>query len=570
MKVRYRQATPLLIVALLAAAACAPSQPSGGAPAGTGEPAPRAKTRITAALLGEPKNIKLTYVDSPPAGSDAAQQLLNSGMTVVNADGQRVPQLTEAVPTVENGLWRVLSDGRMQVTWKLRPGTRWHDGTPLTGADLAFTVRVDGDREVPIRHNATFDLIEGIQEVDPQTMIVTWKRPYINADTLYSVDFAMPIPKHLLEEAYLKDKEALLLLPFWTHEFIGSGPFKLRDWAAGSHMVLEANELYALGRPKIDEIEVKFIPDSNALLTNIAAGAVELTLGRSLSIDQAGQLRDQWRDGRVIFQTQNWIVIWPNVGDPRPAVIGNIAFRRALYHAIDRQQMADSIIGGMAPVADVFLSPSSQEYAAVKDQVVRYPYDPRLATQMIENLGYSKDGSGFFQDPSGRRLSVEVRATADNDIHHKTIFPVADFWQRVGVEVEPVLIPPQRQQDNEYRNTYPGLEMGQTTNALDRIQLWFSTSQLPTPQNRFTGQNRIRHSNPEWDALVDRYSATIPMGPRMQLLGQMVHHVSDQILQMGVFYLVLPTMVANRIQNVTAALGSRDTQAWNAHEWGVT
>ena len=85
------------------------------------------------------------------------------------------------------------------------------------------------------------------------------------------------------------------------------------------------------------------------------------------------------------------------------------------------------------------------------------------------------------------------------------------------------------------------------------------------PQNRFVGGNRSRYMNPELDGLIDRYLATIPFAPRMQALGGIVHHVSDQLNVIGLFYDLRTTLVSNRLRNVTAQYPT-----WNAHEWELT
>src|SRR5437868_1299253 len=83
------------------------------------------------------------------------------------------------------------------------------------------------------------------------TVPVVWTAPYIDADTMFTGAFASPLPKHLLEEAYLRDKQGFLALPYWSQEFVGTGPFKLRQFNPGTSVALEANADYALGRPKI-------------------------------------------------------------------------------------------------------------------------------------------------------------------------------------------------------------------------------------------------------------------------------------------------------------------------------
>src|SRR3989442_1314888 len=99
---------------------------------------------------------------------------------------------------------------------------------------------------------------------DAQTLTVTWKRPYIEADGLFSYRAAgLPVPKHLLEKAFNDDKATFLGLPYWSEEFVGAGAYRVHEWVRDSHTVLRAYDGYVLGRPKIYELEVRFITDTN-------------------------------------------------------------------------------------------------------------------------------------------------------------------------------------------------------------------------------------------------------------------------------------------------------------------
>src|SRR5439155_24788116 len=116
----------------------------------------------------------------------------------------------------------------------------------------------------------------------------------------------------------------------------GAGPLKLRELVRSSHVVLQANDQYVLGRPKVDEVEVRFITDDNTLIGNLLSGAVDMTLGRGISLEQALQARDQWRDGKAEFKSLDILVeLYPQFLNPTPAVVANAQFRRALLHAID-------------------------------------------------------------------------------------------------------------------------------------------------------------------------------------------------------------------------------------------
>jgi peptide/nickel transport system substrate-binding protein len=325
--------------------------------------------------------------------------------------------------------------------------------------------------------------------------------------------------------------------------------------------------VYVPGRPRIDEIEVKLIPDSSTLVANVLAGAVELTLGRGLSVEQAYQAASQWADGTVGLNFYGWMVIFAQMLSRDPAVICEVQFRQALMHAIDRQQMVDTLMVGQGGVGHSIVVPGGPEYEEVEKRAVRYEYDPRKAAQLIEALGYTRGADGTFRDSANQRLTVELR-TVVTDIAQKSTFAVADYWQRAGVAVDPVVIPAARQGDLPYRGTYPGFQLFNQPNNVSSLPYWHG-SQAPIPERNFVGNNYARYMSPELDALLDRYFVTIPKRERGQVLGEIIRLVTGQLGPlMPLFYNGQPTMIGNRLANVTVG-GSRASQAWNPHEWDV-
>jgi ABC-type transport system substrate-binding protein len=120
------------------------------APAASGEgpraaAAPTGPKRIVGVLNGDPAGlsevVNRAIAQFSIPGTAEMQRMVLDGMAVENDQGILVARLAEAVPSAENGLWRVTPDGRMETTWKIRPGARWHDGTPFTSDDLAFTLQ---------------------------------------------------------------------------------------------------------------------------------------------------------------------------------------------------------------------------------------------------------------------------------------------------------------------------------------------------------------------------------------------------------------------------------------------
>jgi peptide/nickel transport system substrate-binding protein len=553
---------------LLVIAGCAGPTPRGPSVATDGTPRSATPKRIAAGILGDPHTLSQN-INSSSTGSirgvDESEKLIHAGVGIFDAQGNLQPQLAESIPSIENGQWRLLPDGRMETTWKLKQNARWHDGTPVAAEDLAFTLLVGQDAEIAMTAFTGYKSIEGIQVVDDRTATVTWRRPFIDADKLFTHEFALPFPKHILETPYMTDKAGLLEHPYWTSEFVGAGPFKMKEFVRNSHMVLQAFDGYVLGRPKVDEVVVKFLQDPNTLIANLLAGEIQVTVGRGLNLEQALQIVGTWTDGKLETKPANWLAHYPQALTPNPAILGDVRFRQALLHAMDRQAMSESLQGGQAAVAHTIYEYGAPDYRELERFIVKYEYDVRRATQIIGELGYTRAADGYFRDASGQQLVVQSMTNAGDDLKEKMILVGADYWKAAGVNVDTVVTPRQRATDREYRATYPGMDLVRQPWELDR----FISSEAALPENRFAGNNRTRYMNAELDTMVDRYYTTIPMPERRQFLGSILNHLSANVVALGVFYGTEPTLINNRLINVHTAPGTNADETWNSHEWDV-
>jgi peptide/nickel transport system substrate-binding protein len=562
----WRRGSVLIFGAILLIA-CAPTGQSPSVADG-GAAAPRTPKRIVAAMKTVPPFFYQKLNPANVSGGPEVTDLVNAGLTMDGDRGDLLPRLAEEVPSAENGLWTVQPDGRMEITWYIRPGVQWHDGAPFTADDVVFTMQVLRDPELAVFREVGYELIDRVEAPDARTVKVSWRQPYIEADSLFGRTSAVPIPRHLLERAYLEEKTGFTDLPFWGQDFVGAGPFRLRELVRGSHAVLAANDQYVFGRPKMDEIEVRFITDDNTLLANLLAGSVDMTLGRGISLEQALQTAAQWRDGRAEFKSLDILVeLYPQFLNPTPPVVANTQFRRALLHAIDRQQMVDAIQGAQVPIAHSVISPNQAIYPDIERNITRYDYDPRRATQLIEGLGYTQSGDGMFRDATGARLSVGIQVTTVLDIQPKSAFPVADYWQRVGLGVDVDVVPPQRGQDLEYRATFPSFALQRQPANLRPLRNLHST-QARTAERGYTGSNNARYVNPEMDGLIDRYLTTIPVRERNQIVGQIIQRMTDEVIWLTLFFDPEPSLIANRLLNVFAKPDD-SSQTWNSHLWDV-
>jgi peptide/nickel transport system substrate-binding protein len=494
--------------------------------------------------------------------------LLNGSLSHIDSDNVSHPWLVEALPTVENGLWRVFPDGRMEVTWRLRPGITWHDGVPMTADDLRFTLDVYRDREIGIVAVPGLGAVEGVEARDVQTAVVKWQRPFIDADQLFTsaptrLPTMWPLPRHILEQSFLENKPGFLGLSYWREDFVGTGPFKMLDWVPASHAMLGANAEYILGRPRLDQIEVRFFSDRSALKAALLAGAVHVPMGRGLNVEDALQLRGNSQDVKVQLggTLAGVLPIYPQFIDPDPPVVANVQFRRALLMAIDRQELTDTLNNGLGPVAHSWVQPDQPEGRAIEGRISRYAYDPRAAMQMIEALGFTRGADSMYQASDGTRLSIGLLTHDQNSFHVPGALSVQTYWQRLGLDVQLDVLPVMRATDLRARALFPSFFL-LSKGALRGPEAYFTRSAIPLPENNFFGGNAARYGTAEIDGLVERYSRTIPFGDRMAVLGDMVQQQTDQVIMLPLFFQGAAFVLGSaRVRNVLAG------QVWNAHLW---
>ncbi len=566
-------AITLLITLIVAITSCAPAPASAPRSGSGGEAAkPSAPKRIVAAVRGDPRTLS-DAINNAAAGSTSAgvrelEQLVNSGLLVVDLQGNLKPQLAEGAPSIENGAWKIFPDGSMETTWKIKPTARWHDGQPVVAKDFVFTTMVGQDRSQPMQHDEAFKFVDSARAVDDHTFVVNWRSTYVDADKLFTGVVnqmrSTVMPSHLLEPVYAQDKATFTESPYFSSQYVGTGPFKLKEWVLSSHLVLDAHDTYVLGRPKLDGMEVKFILDTNTMVANLLARALDLTLGRGLSPEQAIEVRAQWKDGVVDAGLQNTTSLYPQFMDSEPAILTDARFRRALLMGIDRQQIVDTLLGGFVPVADSIISPDEPEYQAMLPSIVKYPYDPRRASATLDEIGLQKGSDGFYVEASGKRLAVEVR-TRSHPTREKVQQVIADEWGRIGVVGEPLVVPEQRISDRAYQATFPGFYF--RFGGPEALTEWQSRD-TPTAENTYVGRNIIRYQNPDYDALVARFVTAIPRAERLQIMGEMVRVHTDQLTLIPLYHEPEPVLIANRLVNVGGRRGA-NIQAWNAEEWDI-
>ena len=273
----------------------------------------------------------------------------------------------------------------MDVTWKIHPNVNWHDGAPFTSADLAFTYTVYSDKDLPSSVASALGQIKSVATSDPQTLVLTYGRTDVRADQALGL---RPLPRHLLETVYQTNKAELPASPYLINEFVGLGPYRLARWDSGVQMELTRFDDYYRGRPPLDRVVLRYIRDPNALIANILSGVVDVVIPPGPDVDAGIEVQQRWAGtgNKVVIEPTDefaWIQL-----QFRPEVLRTSAWlnrdvRAALYHAVDRQTLAEVLTHGLSPTADSWFAPDHPVRSQVQDAIPQYPYDPNRSQQLL-------------------------------------------------------------------------------------------------------------------------------------------------------------------------------------------
>ncbi|HEY3118969.1 MAG TPA: ABC transporter substrate-binding protein, partial [Chloroflexota bacterium] len=333
-----------------------------------------------------------------------------------------------------------------------------------------------------------------------------------------------------------------------------------------TYMDLTAFDKYVLGRPKIDNVRVEFIPDGGTMLARFLAGAADLATGTGPNVTQAQQLKTQNWDGQIAINLGSTHVhLFAQYIDPFNPVLTDKRFHKALMYALNRQELVDSIEFGYGGVEDIPWPKSDPHYNDLAASVEKYPYDPQRAAAMFQAVGYAKGSDGFLQSTStGKKLEqVEFRTTAEQPFQVAMLAAMSNYFKEAGLDIQQVPIPQERTADRAYRVSGPGLEELQFSIGPQSTIGWMHTSKIPTPENGYTSGNYPRYSNREWDGMIDKFAITIPENERYAVLKGIFSWVQDNLMDMAIIYGVGVQLASKRM--VVPELNP----IWTAETWDL-
>jgi peptide/nickel transport system substrate-binding protein len=334
-------------------------------------------------------------------------------------DNRFVPELATDLPTLANH--GIAADGK-SVTVHLRRGVKWSDGKPFDAGDVAFTIGAMNNPANNVISREGFDHIVKVDEPDRYTVVVHLRSPYSNiVATLFASTGGFAIlPKHLLGSLPDINRAPYNELP------VGIGPFRYSAWKRGDEVQMEANPYYWRGRPKLDRVIYKIIPDRNTVLEQLQTGEIDLWFplgGSFLSRVRAIASVHVLREPSYIF---NEIAL--NLKNP---ALADIDVRHALLLATDRKTIVEKIAHGVGVLQDVSAPVVDPD---VPKNIGFTKYDPAAANAILDKARWVR-GSDGIRAKNGVRLSLDLATTSGSPDVDAQIELLRVFWKDIGVDI---------------------------------------------------------------------------------------------------------------------------------------
>ncbi len=509
-----------------------------------------------------------------------ASALVLEPLARYDENGNMVPWLAESIPTVENG---GVSEDLTSITWRLKEGLIWSDGTPVTSADVVFTANYCMDESGGCQQLAGFADISNVEALDERTIKITFDKPKPFPYSAF-VGSTMPI----LQQAQFKDCVGTNAPNCTEQNFgpIGTGPFVVDEFKANDTISMSANPNYRdADKPSFASLTFKGGGDAAS-----AARAVletgEFDYAWNLQVDPT-VLAEMAKGGKgeVISAFGTAVErLMVNMTNPDPALgekrstleggphpfLTDPAVRRALSLAIDRALLAEVGYGAAGkPTCNVVPAPAIYVSTANDECLVQ---DIAKANQILDEAGWMPGPDGIRQK-DGVRLSI-LYQTSTNAVRQDTQALVKDWWSQIGVETElknidaAVFFGGDQSSPDTFQKFYADIEM--YTNLFDGTDpeaymgSW-KCSEIPSPENNWLGNNMPRYCNSEYDALVEKLAVTAALEERAAIVKQM----NDMLMQDGAMIPLIHrgsvSARANSLQGVK--LNVWDSQMWNVADW---
>jgi peptide/nickel transport system substrate-binding protein len=493
--------------------------------------APSAGGTYVEALIGSLQRLNpvLDYYNSVDRDID---RLIFSSLIKFDSRGFPVADLAEN--------WGVSHDGTIY-NINLRAGAKWHDGTAITTEDVAFTV----------------DLLKNGGTVVPSDLQKFWSDVTVNVLSPTAMQFILPepfapfidylnfgiLPKHILDGIKI---DALVDQPF-NLQPVGSGPYRfdsliIEDGKIAG-VVLKAYDGYYLQRPFINEIDFRYYPDGSSAFNAYKEGKVQGI--NKVSTDILTDVMNDHTLSLYAGRDPQLCIILFNLKDSTAPYLQDVIVRKALYTALDRQGMINTLMDGQGIVADGTIFPGTWAYY---ENVTKVNYDPDAAKNMLIEDGYALPGeSGSVRTKNGTSI-IFTLLYPDDAVHQQLAQYIQKNWESLDIRVE-IKAVPYDQLLTEY--------LDKRTFQAALVDLNFARTPDPDPypfwdQSEATGgQNYTQWDNRLVSEYLENARITNDVDTRAKLYRNFQVVFTQELPALPLFYPVSTYAVSQQIQGIS-------------------
>ncbi len=387
------------------------------APAGHSSADAQGRRDIRIGIQQEPESLNQMF--SNMYFTSIVSNVVHGYLVRVDDELNLQPDLCAEVPSLENG--GVSPDG-LTYTYRLREGVTWHDGAPVTSADVKFTWECIMHPDVPAVTREGYDRVARVETPDAHTVVFHLKEvfaPFLLSFSEYAI-----LPRHLLAQV----PPAQLHHAPYNRAPVGFGPFRFAEWRSGERLRFTAYEGYYRGRPALDEITFKVIPDENTLFVQLRTGEVDAF--DNANTQQYARLKAL--EHVRVYETPalTWEHIDFNCDDP---ALRDARVRQAICLAVDREELSAKIYDGLWQPAYSDQSPMLWAYNPAVERI--WPHDPAAARALLTEAGWADaDGDGI-RERDGAPLRLTISTTAGRPNRERTEVVIQEQLRAVGIDL---------------------------------------------------------------------------------------------------------------------------------------
>lgn len=432
--------------------------------------------------------------------------------------------INEELITDTSTLTEAVELEQVQVTWKLKEGIKWEDGTPVTAGDFVFAANLYNDPGIKNASRFVLERTQKYEEVDELTF--TWYGAPGYSDATYFANFFGPEPEHVLGSM----NPAEIGASEYANQPLAYGPYKIVENVPQESTTLVANENYwaaSQGLPKVGNIVYKYLTSEDQVLQQLESGEIDvvgsigLTLANAPALDEleaAGKAKGQYVPATV-WEHMDFAV---ERGDGQPTFFDDAKVRQAVAYAINRQEIIDEVLFGKTVVMNSFLPETHWAYPAGGEGLETYEYDTAKAEALLDEAGWTKGADGV-REKDGRKFSVQFYTTENNQTRQSVAQIIQENLKVVGIEVNLNFVPGTavlfaNGEEGVLSARKYDLALYAWVSGPEPSTALYLCDQVPTPENNYAGQNNTGWCSPEFDEAALASTAVTDREQRIPLV----------------------------------------------------